>query len=223
MQAIFELLLAIIGGFVVALAGLVSALLQLALFAVEFLFIAATQGLGQAREQANEARLRRSVRTDEQPGAPADQSAGNSSHPGSVWGAIGLMGVLIAVGIGLYVSRQIRAARIETAKTLVGQCADDVAETIALGQAPPARGELPVQDPWKKPLELFLDDLAVGTLVVVRSAGPDQRTGTIDDLVGIRMQQKPVKQLAVDAGNVVVDQVKEKALNLLKREPRKDQ
>jgi len=226
-QAIFELIAAIFEGLVSAIVALVSAIVYSILIVTYFLITLVTQGPRKAIEQARTRPARRPVTPEEHhdPVTGQDQTVGPipqfPSSPWPIWISVVAVGMVIAIGISTYIINQIRAARIETAKELVNQWADDVAETVAAGNPPPPLGKLPAQDPWKAPLELFLDEMTIGTLIVIRSAGPDQKTGTIDDLLGIRMRKKPAKQLVGEIGDAIEDQLREKAMKLLKRAPEK--
>jgi hypothetical protein len=221
MQAIIELFAAILEGLVHALVGLLTALIHLISLAVQFLFIAVTQGIVAAKEQNRRTReryatvreSRRSQSTGEESSSPTGHSSGLP-----VWVYVIVVGGVLVVGIGMYISGRIQAARIEATKELVKQQANEIADAIAQGNPTPDRGKLPIEDPWRQPLELFMDETALGTLVVVRSNGPDRRSGTSDDLLGIRMQQKPLKQLGGEIGNVAVEKLKEKAAALLRRQ-----
>ena len=204
MLAIAELLVALIVALFEAIIGLV-------LLAIELLFVALTQGLGAARERAAKVPPRERSPESRAEGQPPVRFRWHWSCMLSV------VGFIAVPGIGALIGRQFTAGRIEAAKSLTQTQADSVAGTLAGGGIAPAQGPLPIHDPWGRPLELFLDDFKVATLIVVRSAGPDGRSGTTDDLLGIHTEPKPLRQMAGEVRDAALAGIREKARKLLGR------
>ena len=230
MQAILELLIALLAEAVKALCGLILAIAHLLFYLGELCVLTVTQGLDRAKERARQgpspttappATASAMAPPADRPASPAELSSTPNFLPTTPrkpvpYAGIALTCLLILAVIGLMIYSNDRTARIERTKFLVKQQAQEIAETLAVNQEPPARGPLPLKDRWGQPLELFLDDLGVATLIVVRSAGPDWQPGTHDDLLGIQLQAKPGRQLAGVLKAALEKQLKEKVDQLLK-------
>lgn len=78
-----------------------------------------------------------------------------------------------------------QTVNVEATKQQVKTLAQTYMQQLNAGGEIPEKGPLTEQDAWQRPLELFVDQLAGGCLIVVRSAGRDGKTGTVDDLLGI--------------------------------------
>lgn len=122
------------------------------------------------------------------------------------------VGIVLAVGlVGFagyeWISTRIRVQRQNSTRTQIAQLADNFIQQAGQPNAKLPEGILPEHDAWSSPCELFVDKWMVGTLIVVRSAGPDRRTGTIDDMLSVRFARPRLKALGIDLGKLGVEAV----------------
>ncbi|MBL8888374.1 MAG: hypothetical protein JNL67_00235 [Planctomycetaceae bacterium] len=192
MEAIIELVVALIVRPVIAVLQLAVALVAFVcewiLRLVAYVFIRWTQGSTAAGDDFRERRpvFRR-------PGE-SDLALGTEHGPprpvhriSPIYGWIVLLFVGVTIG-SVIVHYQIQQARLRHTKEQIRTLAKEVATTIRErkpGSEKLVTGPRSELDAWQRPLELFVDRWPVGTLVVVRSAGPDGQTGTGDDLLAV--------------------------------------
>ena len=200
---------------VVLIVAMVEAAVGFVFLTVELLFVAVTRGFGAARARSVASHSRASALETQGEPTPKDRTTVRSQRHWT-W-TLGLAGTFVVASVGGLIWRQINAGRIEAAKAFTQTQAESVAHHLAQRGAAPAQGPLPVHDPWGRPLELFLDDFKVATLIVVRSAGPDGQPGTIDDLLGIHTEPKPLRQMAGEVRDAALAGIREKARKLLGR------
>jgi len=234
MAAIAELLAAWIAFMTEGLAGLLLPACELMLMAglscigwlaeiCEFLVTCAVVGIRPAAEKRREARKTRlarlAARKAQQTAKRETSQSSRSSPEACVVLFVTITGV-VAVIAWMGIDRRIREARIQTTRKLVQQCADqlmaDQQQKQQLGQRllpgllKSDRKQLPAHDAWKQPLELFVDETPAGMLLVVRSSGPDRKTGTIDDLLEIRPITKNLQQMSNELIGGIADRIKAK-------------
>ena len=130
--------------------------------------------------------------------------------------------VTIVMGVGLFgfagyhwISSRIREQRQIATRIQIAKLADNFIQQAGQPNANLPEGVLPDHDAWSHPCELFVDKWMVGTLIVVRSAGPDSRTGTIDDMLSVRFARPRLNVLGIDLGKIGVDAVKKRLLHIL--------
>lgn len=208
MEIIAELFAAIFA----ALAEVVFVFLQavaLLLAAVfEFIFLSLTQGKAaaaeqfQKRKQEREARVEQQNRLREEKRNKRTETAETTSATPSItptqYTILGSLAFIIITGliISWVVLDRIQQQRLAATRSQVKQLADKFAEQIKDRQiADPVTGRLRDRDAWKQPIDLSVDKTLIGSLVVVRSAGPDRKPGSIDDLLAIRTVPAPAKEV----------------------------
>jgi len=195
MQAIFEFIGAVIGTVAEMFLALIELAISLAALVVEFVYVALTQGTGEAKKRCFE---RRRALT-----ANRDTSAGAAPKHRTISAPMILLltaGIVIAVAGGI-LFESIQRKRKEQTERQIGQKADALVEEFK--KAPeklPQAGPLADRDAWGRPLELFIDKFPAGTLIVVRSQGRDGQPGTLDDLLAIKTSNPD----AIDIGKEVV-------------------
>ena len=207
MEAIAELIGALLLGLISALAGFLSLVFGLLLLAVEFVITMAFSGLeaAEARRQDRLAKMRRK-RAFQQPESPTvlsestaptqpptERAAAPSTFRRNV--IIVTVSLLITVA-AVIVQQRINERRIRDTKTQIAQRCEELCDQLG-DDGFPGEGMLVERDSWNNSLELFVDEWMLGSMLVVRSAGPDQRRGTIDDLLAVRFSRAAVKDVAV--------------------------
>ncbi len=191
MEAIFELIAALIGAFAQAFFWLFEAVAALLAAVAEFLFLALTQGRPAATQKYQQRKRERESRRND--GTPAvDDSAFAPSQKVSYTHAaiIGsLIPLVLVCGIVTWVVRErVRKQRVADTHAQLKKLADAFANQIQDEDiADPEPGNLPDRDSWRQPIELFVDKALLGSLVVVRSSGPDRKPGSIDDILDTRV------------------------------------
>lgn len=235
MEAIFELIGAVIGGLFVAIGQLVFLVIELIALVIEFCFLATTKGTTAAKEKAGERRaamrkrratgVAASPRSVEPRPTDDDRDRGSdSAHiiecdrwpqppPERAKYLTLSTGMAVVVGLvlwaGVVINKQIRKQRIATTTTQIERVARDVRQAIVEKDQPaPVEGLLDERDAWSEPLELFLDEFKIGTLIVVRSTGPDRTSGTADDLLSIETVgtiDRDVKPMLENAKELVAE------------------
>lgn len=219
MQAIAELLGALIGALVQALVGILEAVAGLLAIVAEFIFLALTQGLSNAsekyRQRKADCKSRNEAATASNDTTAAETRPSISRKHTAILGSI----VVVFVGCGVtiwVIQSRIRQQRIESTRAQVAELADSFANQIKDRKAAaPEPGELPDRDAWKRPLELFVDKTLLGSLVVVRSSGPDRKSGTIDDILAIRVIQANAKEVGGELANRGIKGIRDRAARLL--------
>jgi hypothetical protein len=187
MEAIVEL----IGGLLVGLLELALMLIQAAGallgLALEFLVVALTQGTSPASEKF---RQRWKVRRE-------SRAAGAPVSGRKVVAVAGLVVVgVAAVTTAGFISEHVRKKRTEATTVQIATLADRFISQIKdEGIADPEEGLLSDRDAWNQQIELFVDKALVGSMVVVRSSGSDRKSGTLDDLLAIRITPATGKQV----------------------------
>lgn len=114
-----------------------------------------------------------------------------------------------------WISSRIREQRQAATRIQIAQLADNFIQQAGQPKAKLPEGILPEHDAWSSSCELFVDKWVVGTLIVVRSAGPDCRTGTIDDMLAVRFARPGLKVLGIDLAKIGVEAVKNRLHKIL--------
>jgi hypothetical protein len=202
-EAIFELLVACIIQPILLLFTLIQLLFSMLAMVLEFFFLAVTKGTRKARSTMVE---RRKTQSEQHQSKESKQALADRS-PSARWSLLFVFLVFFGViGVVAYqvVNYQIQRQRESTTESQIASVAD---ATIAKG-LPKEKFKNPRvledRDAWGKPLELFVDDFFLAKMVVIRSHGIDQRSGTIDDLLAIRWKRVDIPKVlgkVVDLGD----------------------
>ena len=205
MEAIVELIAALVGALVEAVIGLLEAAVALLAFVVEFLFLALTQGMSAAlrryrlrrQERVNRISVRKRVAESQN----SDRGASISRKQSAILASIVIFAVICFVGAWA-VRDRIRKQRVEETRSQVKTLVDTFAEQLEDdGAADPEPGKLNDRDAWQQPIELFVDHALFGSLVVVRSSGPDRKSGSIDDILATRVIRASAKDVGGELAN----------------------
>lgn len=242
MEAIAELIGALLMGFVMAIAALVEIALTLVFLVLEFLFVAATQGTASAAERYQERREQQRAKKnpdDESAAEPADASATVADSSGkarssrgvrireiratpardrqlALWIPVLVVTIVAGVAGGLYLKERAQQRKREQADQQLELFADQLVADFKDETTPePEAGQLSERDAWNRPYELFIDRFTMTTLLVIRSAGADGETGTIDDLLAIRYAPVRVRDVGKDLMQRGADALKERLKKLM--------
>lgn len=221
MEAIVEMIAAVVVGFVQALFLLIEAVAALASSFLEFLFLAVTQGVDAATDRYRERRAERTARQHSE----ANQLAGESKEllfiPTVSPKQVAFVAAIVVAAIGcavagMMISNQIRERRIEATRIQVTRVADSFADQVRDPQSDiPQPGKLSELDAWHQELELFVDKTLLGSLIVVRSMGPDRESGTIDDIIETRGVQASAKEVGKDLATRGAQALRDRVRSLL--------
>lgn len=230
MEAIFELIAAIFGALISGVFALLQIIFELIALALQILFVALTKGITAAKEQYALRKKEREVQKEEEknlvmplveePTATAVKPTppSTSSRYSKIFALVIFFGGIAGIGLWIrhhLIQQQLVGLTQSQAQTLV----NNIAEQIRTDKVPaPQPGNLPDKDSWQQPLQLFIDKLPFGTLIVVRSFGPDRQRGTIDDILAIGEAHVPLKQAAGKLANRGLNALKDRAAKLLQRD-----
>lgn len=229
MEAILEFFVAIIGALITVFASLFQAVIGLLAILLELLVVAVTQGIAAANQRYTQRQKEQQDRKESQeaaanpqisPQISIDATAQPSDPPvQSKYPTIIILCLFVAVPgtIGLWIRHhQIQQQLIAETRSQAQTLVDKFAEQIRADKLPaPQTGNLPDKDSWQLPLQLYVDKLPVGTLIVVRSFGPDRKRGTIDDILVIGEAHLPLKQAAGKLAKRGLNALKDRATKLL--------
>jgi len=199
MEAIGELIAAVLMALLELLLIPLRVVVGLLGMVLEFIFLVLTQGPAQASDRFHQ---RRQSRRDAASSQVGDGGQGSERVPPAMrlrraallFALIVL--TVVTVATGWYVSEQIRKRRIAATKVQIAKLADGFIALINENDGEvPQEGTLTDRDAWKQPIELFVDRALLGSMVVVRSSGPDGNSGTIDDLLAIRVRRAAAKEV----------------------------
>lgn len=218
MQAIAEIVGAIVSAFAGALVAIVEAVAVFLAVVAEFMFLALTQGLSAASGRYKQRKTDRKSRK-EAATASRNTTAAETRLPISLKRAA-IISSIVVVSVGCCVTtwviqNRLRQQRIEATRTQVGKLADSFVARIKERKAAPEPGKLPDRDAWKQPIELFVDKALLGSLVVVRSSGPDWESGTIDDILAIRVIRANAKEAGGELANRGIRGIRDRVARLL--------
>ena len=119
-----------------------------------------------------------------------------------------------AVG-GIWYHQELTKQRIARTRNQIELLANGFSAQAKLPKPVLPEGKLPDRDAWGTPCELFVDEWLLGTLIVVRSWGPDREHGTIDDLLEIQFTRPPLKVFGKNLAIVGIDLIQERIKKLL--------
>lgn len=219
MQAIAEMIAALVECFVHLLIALVELVAALVAMAIEFLLLAITKGVpaasGRFKQRRQALAQRRESRANLSPGdAPASTAAPVDRR--TILISIAVIALVVAgFAVGAVVRDRIRQRRIEATRLQITRLADELIRQVKDEKAAdPAPGLLADRDAWNQPVELFVDEMLLGTMLVVRSHGPDRQSGTIDDLLEIRVARAPAAKVGGELVNRGVKALRDRAARL---------
>lgn len=219
MEAIIELFAALFAALFESLVGLLGAVVALVFAAIEFLFLVLTKGLSTASHQYAQ---RRTNRADRLTAAKQTAESGSDDNVPAIsrkQSAIitSIAVCLIASGFAVWVIRdRNQQQRIETTRQQVNRLAETFANQLKDARVPdPLPGNLRDRDAWQQPIELFIDKTLLGSLIVVRSSGPDHATGTADDILGTQIIRAPAQAVGGELANRGMKALRERAAKLL--------
>ncbi len=222
MEAILEVFVALIA----ALAEIVVLAIQLAVefaaIVLEFMFIAVFHGIAAASKRYRERKLtlaekrqRSAAALSKQSESDLDPKVMRATRQAKVI-ITSILIAIICVPFALHLKSQARKKRIAETNKMIEQMAESYAVQVRNGKGADLReGQLPGRDAWGQPVELFLDQMHVATMIVVRSHGPDHKSGSIDDLLAIRIAKAPVKQIIGNAVHQGIQAAAEKLKDVL--------
>lgn len=129
--------------------------------------------------------------------------------------------LLVSLGVGVgavYVQHRVNEQRIADTTIRIERLVDDFAQQARDDSTPnPVPGVLNERDAWQQPLQLFVDETILGTLIVVRSSGPDRKTGSVDDLLAVRNLRPTLKEAGGKVIQSGAEALRDAALRLFKR------
>jgi type II secretory pathway pseudopilin PulG len=225
-EAIAEL----IGAFIVAVGYALMAFVELigvlVSIIVEFTVIVLTEGLSAATKRYKERKEERNTQTQGEPSTATDTvESKNTTVPFkhvAVIGTVVVVSIVCAVA-AMVIQLEIHKGRIEETRTLVARIANSVEEQIRSEQLPaPVSGPLPDHDVWGSPLQLKIDNPLLGTVVVVRSLGPDQQAGSIDDISETRIIRATAAEVGGELAKRGLNKLRERATKLFQRDDSDD-
>ncbi len=218
MDAIGELIGATVGLIFDLLISLLTLAIRGFLHSIEFMYLAVTKGITAAcqntkKSWADEREVRRTKPLEKQ-----QQAATNSAMSDQTMIIIGLVVIAsLVTGLTFWGLESIQQRRIESTRTQVRRIVNRIAKDAEMGIPLPVQGDLAERDAWKQPIRLFVDEALLGELYVVRSSGPDRKSGTIDDILSPEIRIASLKEVSgelIDRGH---KKVKEKFTETLNR------
>lgn len=219
MEAIVDLISALFLALFQAVLALLELITTLVFLSLEFLFLTLTQGLSAATKQYQQRQQQRAERREQKAAAATHSEERviallNGRQTAIVASVVVL---LIVAGVTTWIVReQIRKRRIAETRAQVELLAETFADEVEDDDAAdPAPGLLPDRDAWDERIELFVDKALVGSLVVVRSPGPDRQSGTIDDILAIRMIQASIPEIGGELAERGMQALRDRAARLL--------
>lgn len=176
--------------------------------ALEFVFIALTQGISTASQQFKKRMQERAIHPAI-PNSSADALEMDEATPTHStqfeilkWIVLFLLlGCVMIPGYLQYRSEKQRRAdqeqRVKETRSQVKQLADTFTQQIKdKNVADPIPGTLRDLDAWQRPIELRVEKELLSSEIVVRSWGPDHIPGTYDDIV----EERTIRVSAKEAG-----------------------
>lgn len=224
MEAILEVFVALIAALAEVLMLGAQLVLEVAAMVLEFIFIAVFHGVAAASKRYRERKLTLAEKRQRSAAALSKQSESESDLDPKVMRATrqakviitSILIAIICVPFALHFKSQARKKRIAETNKMIEQMAESFAVQVRNGKGADLReGQLPGRDAWGQPVELFLDQMHVATMIVVRSHGPDHKPGSIDDLLAIRIARAPVKQIIGNAVHQGIQAAAEKLKDVL--------
>lgn len=218
MEAIVQMVVALIAAFVAMATATVALVAQLLSLLLSLFFVLLTEGFSAAQKHYRDKTTK--TPATEEPGEICKQSETNQFTPRAlmIFCAIAFVGLL--VGGGFWLEHYWEQNKIETTNRLLTKVATKLENDTKAPETPnPVAGPLAERDAWQRPIECFVDETLIGTLLVIRSSGPDRQSGTMDDLHEIRTVPTTVKQFGKDVAKRAWDAAKEKMKKMLGGDP----
>ena len=196
MQAILEMILAVVAAICELFVTIAVAISELCMLIFEFTVTALTRGIGEAKTEYSE---RRQIHAAKH----AEGTAAQKSQAMNAWWALSIAALIVGFIAWGFVNARIQQQKEDQTQQQITQKAAELIRQVKQDPAlAPKAGMLAEQDAWGRPLELFVDQFPVGTLLVVRSAGRDGKPGTLDDLLAVQESHPG----AIDLGKGLVKQ-----------------
>lgn len=219
MEAIFELIAALVGALAEALIGLIGAFAALLAALLEFVFLAVTQGMSAASRKYESRKQQRAERLATAKTAtdlrPQDDTPSISLKQSAILVSIVFFAIICGLATWV-VSDRMRKQRVAETRSQVETLADRFAQQINENEAAsPKPGKLLDCDAWNQPIELFVDKALLGSLVVVRSSGPDRRSGSVDDILATRVSRASAKEVGGELANRGIKAIRDAVAELL--------
>lgn len=219
MEAIGELIAALFGALVEVLFGLLQVVAGLFAIALEFVFLSLTQGLSAASQQykkRKEERAEQLAAAKTTAATPVTNDAPSISLKQSAILVSIVFFVIVCSVITWVIQDRIQKQRIAETRSQVKKLADTFAAQIKDEEvADPEPGKLQDRDAWQQPIELFVDKALLGSLVVVRSSGPDRKSGSIDDILATRMTRASAKEVGGELAKRSIKAIRNRVGKLL--------
>ncbi|QDT80931.1 hypothetical protein Mal35_44060 [Gimesia maris] len=214
MEAIAELIAALIGALLEGIFALLQGVFSLLAVVLEFIFVALFHGVDAASKQYQHRQEERSeklataknnrqaeraaqLEVAEKVAATSRQNNEPTISRNQTVILVLLVCFIIIGGVATWMIRdRIRKQRIAETRSQIKKLANTFSAQIQDKEmADPVPGKLHDRDAWNQPIELFVDKTLLGSLIVVRSSGPDRRSGSIDDLLETHVVQASVKEV----------------------------
>lgn len=233
MEAILEVFIAAVAVLFELIAALIGAVVELVAMLIAFLLTWRREGRKAASEQflrrTSERKRKQEEKSkskktskqepslDEDPTDSASPMQTAEKRPNSSrWLIVLGLCIVAAGGLAWYLHERKLERQIAQTQAIQKRLADDFADQVQGGAGDELKpSTLNQTDAWGQPLELFVDRFPIGTLIVIRSNGPDRQSGTIDDLLEIRPVPVTPKGIAKDLADVAVEKGKQEAKSRL--------
>ena len=215
MEAIVQMVVALIAAFVAMAVATFALVAQLVLLLLSLLFVLLTEGFDAARKHYRD-KTTKEPATEEQNDIQQDTTA-KQLNPRAfmIFGAVVFTGFLL--GFGFWLQHYWEQKKIEATNRQLTQIATQLESDTKNPETPnPVAGPLAERDLWQRPIECFVDETLIGTLLVIRSNGPDRRPGTADDLLEIRTIPTTVKKFGKDVAKRAWDAAQAKMKKMLR-------
>lgn len=219
MEAIAELIAALVGALVEVLFAFLQVVAGLLAIALEFVFLALTQGISAASQQykhrkEERAEHRAAAKTTAATPVP-DNAPSINLKPYAILASI-VFFVIICSLAAWVIQDRIQQQRVAETRSQVKKLADKFTAQIKDEEvADPIPGKLRDRDAWQQPIELFVDKALLGSLVVVRSSGPDRKSGTIDDLLEMRVTRAAARDVGGKLAKRGIKAIRDRVTGLL--------
>ena len=137
---------------------------------------------------------------------------------GIQWAVLSLAIVIPIVGVGILISvqhfkEQDRKNRIAATENSISSIANDYQSKLRGGDSFPRQTLLPKHDAWGKSIRATYHNLMTIRVVEVRSAGPDERFDTTDDIRVQVEHRLTIKDAAIDASKRTINKITDKLLD----------
>lgn len=227
MEVIIELIAALVMAIVSLFVLWLELLILLLAPLLEFVFMVIVYGNTAAverfrsRRTSTEARIASRLRPRQPSASTQEVSADTSAFRQARWiiGGCFLLALAAFVSVRMLLGQRQeveRKSQIPRTNSQIESLADDFASRVRSGDGDHLKSTvLNETDVWETPLTLSVDRLLTGTLIIVRSCGPDAKSGTQDDQVATRLTAVPAGKFAAKKIDQGIDAVKNRIRKLL--------